>query len=324
MNINVDEILKKTVGGTIKYIFPAASPMTIAKKIASLANDNGGILILGIKDDGADLHLKGYPFGSPEATDLKVLMNGFNKFEIFPIIKDNKPIFIIEVEKENNGVQVNNEYPTFINERSNKTCNYKRINIFVSYNHKVSEIAILIEDFIRNKYGFKVVINRDVSLVYKDDIEEYMKSIKQNDIIISLISDEYLKSEACMYEVTELMRNEKYIEKLIFIVLNEEDRQFISNELEVIIPNVYGMSRYKYIEYWVNQKRYYSKIMEGLKDSFTSTVELNGTIKRVGRIADEIGEFLDKLNRLKGKNFTAMQNNDFEEISSLINKYFKK
>lgn len=319
MNINIDEILIKPVRGTVKYIFAAASPLSIAKQIAALANESGGSLILGIKDDGSDLHLKGYTFDAPEAIKLRELMSGFNKFEIFQMFKNQKRIFIIEVEKEINGVQVKNEYPVFINERSNKIKNIQPITIFISYNHKVFKLADFVEEHIKNKFGFKAVINRDTRLEYKDDIEEYMKTIKQNDIVISLISDDYLKSEACMYEVTELMRDEKYIERLIFIILNDEDRELFSNDLEIKIANVYGKPRYDYVTYWVNEKRMYSETLKSLIDSPTSTVELNATIKRVGRISDEIGSFVNKLNRLKGQNYTTMQNNGFEEISSLIN-----
>lgn len=320
MNINIDEILIKPVRGNVKYIFAAASPLSIAKQIAALANESGGSLILGIKDDGSDLHLKGYSFDSPKVAELSKLMEGFNKFKIFRRIKDQKKFFIIEVEKEVNGVQVKNGYPVFMNERSNKTKNIQPTTIFISYNHKVFKLADFVEEHIRNKFGFKVVINRDTRLEYKDDIEEYMKTIKQNDIVISLISDNYLKSEACMYEVTELMRDEKYIEKLLFIILNDEDKELFSNELEINTANIYGKSRYDYVTYWVNEKRIYSETLKNLIDSPTSTVELNATIKRVGRISDEIGSFVDKLNRLKGQNYTTMQNNNFEEINSLIYK----
>ena len=320
MNIDIDEILIKPVRGTVKYIFAAASPLSIAKQIAALANESGGSLILGIKDDGSDLHLKGYTFDAPKVAELRKLMGGFNKFEIFPRIKDQKKLFIIEVEKEINGVQVKNEYPVFINERSNKTKNIQPTTIFISYNHKVFKLADFVEEHIKNKFGFKAVINRDTRLEYKDDIEEYMKTIKQNDIVISLISDDYLKSEACMYEVTELMRDEKYIERLIFIIFNDEDRELFSNDLEIKTANVYGKSRYDYVTYWVDQKREYFELLKTLIDSLTSTADINATIKRIGRISDEVGSFVDNLNRLKGQNFTTMQNNNFEEISNLINK----
>jgi hypothetical protein len=52
-------------------------------------------------------------------------------------------------------------------------------------------------------------------------------------------------------------------------------------------------------------------LMDNLKDSFTSAVELNLEIKQIGSIIDEISAFLSTLDKLIGENFTAMHQDNF-------------
>lgn len=320
MNFNLEELLKMPQRGNIRYVYPGEDITTIAKMIAALANSKGGILLFGIEDDGYNLHLKGYAFEVPDRKVLIDKLNGFNRFSIKEIRNNDKIILQIEVEKEIAGVNFNNIFPAFYNDYHNKIKEEKIVNLFISYNHGTSKMADILEKNIHEEYGYKVKINRDKQLGYRDDIEKYMDTIKENDIVVSLITNNYLQSEACMYEMTELMRDVRYSEKLGFIVINEADLGYIPNGPEVIkvIPNIYGEKRYEYVEYWVSQKRKYIERLKNLSDSLTSTVELNATIRRIGKISDEIGPFLDLLNRSMGQNFTTMHNNDFSEIKKMI------
>ena len=53
-------------------------------------------------------------------------------------------------------------------------------------------------------------IHRDTIDIKKwDSIRDYMNNIENMDYIILLISDAYLRSRNCMYEVLEVMRDRK-------------------------------------------------------------------------------------------------------------------
>lgn len=317
MNFNLEELLKEQKRGNIRYIYPGEDIDTIARMIAALANMRGGTLLFGIDDDGCDLHLKGHAFETPERKVLVGKLDGFEHFKIKELKGNGKAILRIDVEMESAGVNYESIFPVFYNDYHNKMKQAEIVKIFISYNHKTSKMADIVEKSLNEEYGYKMNINRDKQLIYRDDIEKYMDTIKENDIIVSLITNAYLKSEACMYEITELMRDTRYSEKLAFIIINEADLKYIQDESE-IIPNIYGEKRYEYVEYWVNEKRKYSARLKNLSDSLTSTVELNATIRRIGRICDDIGSFLDFLNRSMGQNFVTMHNNDFLEIKKMI------
>jgi hypothetical protein len=96
--------------------------------------------------------------------------------------------------------------------------------LFLSYSWANKDIADIIDSDL-SKQGFK--LTRDErDLKYKNSLREFMNSIGDHDFVITLISDAYLKSENCMYEITEIMRSRMYKDKILMIVLNDKDSKF--------------------------------------------------------------------------------------------------
>ena len=63
-----------------------------------------------------------------------------------------------------------------------------------------------------------------------------MKGIRQQDYAVLIVSDLYLKSKNCMFEVTEIMKEQEYV-----------DRIFPG----VVEHGIYNpLKRVEYIEYW--------------------------------------------------------------------------
>lgn len=90
--------------------------------------------------------------------------------------------------------------------------------IFLSYCHANKEFALQIY-YDLQQFGIVPLFDeRDAE--YKASIKEFMQKIGKSDYAIMLISDEFLKSENCMYEVIELL-NSHEIEKRILPVLLE-------------------------------------------------------------------------------------------------------
>lgn len=132
--------------------------------------------------------------------------------------------------------------------------------IFISYSWANKDIADLIDnDF--QELGYTLTRDeRDIK--YKDSIKEFMQQIGKHDFVIMLISDSYLKSENCMYEVMEVMRDREYKKKILMIVLRDDDKRFYNNyeklmgeELNFkdlkIGADIYSTSgRIGYMEYW--------------------------------------------------------------------------
>jgi len=91
--------------------------------------------------------------------------------------------------------------------------------IFLSYSHKNMDLANEIDSALRIR-GIKLTRDkRDL----KFSIKEYMKTVRNHDLVLMLISDPYLKSKNCMYEAIEFIKEPDYKERIIPIVIDDVD-----------------------------------------------------------------------------------------------------
>ena len=111
--------------------------------------------------------------------------------------------------------------------------------IFLSYCWNDSNTA----DEIYNQLTIdsRITLHRDkLDIRHWGSIKEYMQSIPEMDYTILLISDAYLKSSNCMYEVLEVMRDRRYKDKIF---------------PAVICTDIYKpIKRAEYVKYW--QEKY--------------------------------------------------------------------
>ena len=78
--------------------------------------------------------------------------------------------------------------------------------VFLSYCQKDSDVADLVEEKFQPIVDGKVKISRDIRDVkYHESFKNFMQSIETHDFVIMLISDHYLKSRNCMFEVMEVV-----------------------------------------------------------------------------------------------------------------------
>ena len=146
--------------------------------------------------------------------------------------------------------------------------------VFVSYKRDKSEIVDNLEKII----GDRAEIKRDIKEIGAwESISSFMNSIRKQDFAILVISDNYLKSVACMYEVLQLLKDDDWLYKTIIMLADD--------------INIFGTKeQLTYIKYWNEE---YNNIAELIKflpaESVSSQSE---DLKKVSRIKDEIGSFL--------------------------------
>lgn len=138
----------------------------------------------------------------------------------------------------------------------------KKIEIFMSYCWKDDKIADRIEAYLGSNYNIR--LHRDkLDIGNWKSIKEYMHTIVYMDYIILLISNHYLKSENCMYEVLEVMRDRKYKDKIFPVVINTE----IYNPVVQARYVLYWQDKYKELDYEVKKIGYVDArgLLEDLK-----------------------------------------------------------
>lgn len=147
--------------------------------------------------------------------------------------------------------------------------------IFLSYNWHDGETADRIDKYLSRIPG--ITVKRDVRDIGAwKSIREFMKSIREQDYAVLIVSDLYLKSKNCMFEVTEVMKEREYADRIFPAVV----------EAGIYDPLV----RAKYISYWQQECDKLESAIKGLDPA--GTVELAEDLKRYKTIASSIGEFL--------------------------------
>lgn len=165
-----------------------------------------------------------------------------------------------------------------------ETSKKKDIRVFISYKHEDAEFAEEIDQHLRI-YNFDT--KRDIRDIGDwKSIKKFMQSIKEQDYAVLIISEAYLQSINCMYEVYEVMKNNKYHERIFPCIL---DKSIYTIEGKV-----------KYIKYWQNKTTEISLQLK--KINAVNSAELATTLNQVQKIQNSVGEFLDVISDMKNPN----------------------
>lgn len=99
--------------------------------------------------------------------------------------------------------------------------------LFLSFSSNDVPVVDLIEQKIKGVLGNQIIISRyERKVGYRDSFKQFMESLSNHDYVLSVVSDSYLKSFACLYEVGEALKNKDYEKKLFFVVLSKEDEMY--------------------------------------------------------------------------------------------------
>ena len=192
--------------------------------------------------------------------------------------------------------------------------------LFLSYNIHDCLIADIVERELSHVTNNGISIsryNRDVE--YKNSFKEFMNSIEKHNFVLCIVSDYYLKSQACMYEVGEVIKNHNYNKKLLFVVLNDEDNKFIpDSSCQIVAADIYdAIKRAEYIRFWHDKCVYLEKSIAEI-DNIAGRESLDDlyVIKKIYK--NDIGEFLKYLSDSKGKSFEELYTDHFIDIIKWI------
>ncbi len=153
----------------------------------------------------------------------------------------------------------------------------KKVNIFLSYSRYDGKTADKIDKYFANS---NVIIKRDIRNIETwGSIRDFMKSIREQDFAILIVSGKYLKSSNCMYEAIEIMKEQKYAERIFPLVTDKKIYE--------------SVGRSGYIKHWQEK----CGKMEGELKTLdrVNSLKLTEDLKRLRNIAENIGEFMDAI-----------------------------
>lgn len=172
--------------------------------------------------------------------------------------------------------------------------------IYISYawGGESEKIVDLLDGELKKRELKLVRDKRDLG--YKGSIVEFMKDIGKGNKIIVVISEKYLQSENCMFELTQIYENKDFARRIFPIVLEDS--------------NIYSpVSRIKYIKYW-NDK--IAELDEAIKSAGTglNMTQIQQELNNYGNIRaafDNMAFILKDMNALTPE---MHRNENFEDI----------
>ena len=150
--------------------------------------------------------------------------------------------------------------------------------VFLSYNWGSDTIA----DEVEKRLSPIATVLRDKSSIKPwGSIGEFMKQIRKTDLVVVALSDTYLKSVACMFEITHLIKDEEWPSYSLFLV--EDSAQGIYKSL----------GQLEYIKYWQEKLEELEKELSGLNPALvTSQAE---DLKKIKIIQLQLNDFMRKV-----------------------------
>ena len=145
--------------------------------------------------------------------------------------------------------------------------------VFVSYGWggESEEIVNQVDQALQAR-GIKIVRDKR-DLGYKGSISEFMERIGRGMCVIVVLSDKYLRSPNCMFELVEIAKHKDFYDRVFPIVLGDAD--------------IYNpVNRLKYIKYWEDKlseldqamKSVGSANLQGIREEIDSYDEIRDRI----------------------------------------------
>ena len=198
------------------------------------------------------------------------------------------------------------------------------ITMFLSYCQKDKGIANIVEEKLKENEK-RLEIFRDIREVeYRDKFSEFMQTISDKDFVLSIVSDRYLKSRNCMYEMSELMRDRKYESKLLFIIVSDSDKKYYlsedlpDDEKQGVGAHIYDIGQQtEYIMYWKEKEQEMNNAIEKINDPVISRNQIS-ELEVIKTIELKIRDLMSTLFDRKGISFEEMVNTNFIDIINII------
>ncbi|MCA2553158.1 MAG: HEAT repeat domain-containing protein [Microcystis sp. M04BS1] len=172
--------------------------------------------------------------------------------------------------------------------------------VYISYNWQEdsNEMANQLVQAFAAK-GIEIIRDK-THTTYKDSIKNFMQQIGQGKCVVAVISDRYLKSENCMFELVEIARNGDFYQRIFPIILPDAR---IHKDFE----------RIDYLKYWEDEK---AKLQAKYKEiDLAKTNSIMATLN----LYDEIRSNIDNLtNILKDMNTLNINLHRQSEFAAMI------
>jgi len=181
--------------------------------------------------------------------------------------------------------------------------------IFVSYawGGEREEIVNQIDQTL-HKRGIKITRDKR-DLGYKGSIKDFMERIGQGNCVIVVVSDKYLRSPNCMFELVEIAENKQFHDRIFPIVLADAD---------IYDP----VKRLGYVKYWEDKRNELAAAMKTVDPA--NLQGIRDDMDLYDRIRDKISGLASTLKDMNTLTPQMHQDSDFSILYDAIEKRMKE
>ena len=158
------------------------------------------------------------------------------------------------------------------------------------------------------KRGLKITRDKR-DLGYKGSIKQFMEQIGQANCVIVVVSDKYLRSPNCMFELVEIADNKQFHDRIFPIVLADAD---------IYDP----VKRISYVKHW-EEKR--AELAEAIKTLDPANLQgIRDDMDLYDRIRDKISRLASTLKDMNTLTPGMHRESDFSHLYNAIEKRMKE
>lgn len=180
--------------------------------------------------------------------------------------------------------------------------------VFISYawRGESEEIVNQIDRSLQER-GIKIIRDKR-DLPYKGSITEFMERIGRGNCVIVVISDEYLRSPNCMFELVEIADGKQFHDRIFPVVLND--------------ANIYDpLKRIEYVKYWEIKRAELAEAIQTLDPANLQGIREDMDL--YDGIRDKISGLTSTLKDMNTLTFDTHRDSDFSDLYAAIEKRLK-
>jgi len=180
--------------------------------------------------------------------------------------------------------------------------NYEQV-VLISYawGGESEEIVNKIDRSLQNR-GIKIIRDKR-DLEYKGSIKEFMERIGQGNCVIVVVSDKYLRSPNCIFELVEIAENKQFHDRIFPVVLAD--------------ANIYDpVKRLDYIKHWEAKR---AELAEAIKSVDPANLHgIRDDIDNYDRFRDKISGLTSILKDMNTLTPEMHKDSDFDSLYEAI------
>lgn len=150
--------------------------------------------------------------------------------------------------------------------------------------------------------GVTIILDK-TNLDFTGLITDFMKKIGTGKAVVVIISDKYLKSPYCMFELMEIYRNHDFLERIFPIVM--EDAAIFDAE-----------GKAKYFKHWKTKKAELEAIIQEL--GFAAITMIGDDYKNYDKIVHRLGEVVNELKDINALTPEMHRESNFHQLHQAL------